>query len=160
MKIKIYHEDKRHSITLDVPDAECQEMIENDYRERLIRAVDGPAATRRTMQEIMDEEFNKPTFNSNHRETRHKKSLDALDPQGDTLVGEEDVRVSGEIGEYADLYTAIGRLEPRQQKLIYEVYYEEIKQKDIAKMENVSEAAVSRRLKRAVGQLRKLLGAV
>lgn len=100
MKITVYYEDKTHATTLEVPDADCEIWVETDYQQRLAAAEDKAAVTRRTPQEIMDEECNKPTFNSHQRETRRHVSIDALDPQGDTLQGTADV----ETGLFDDDY--------------------------------------------------------
>ena len=100
MKITVYYEDKTCTTTLEVPDADCEIWVETDYQQRLAAAEDKAAVTRRTPQEIMDEECNKPTFNSHQRETRRHVSIDALDPQGDTLQGTADV----ETGLFDDDY--------------------------------------------------------
>ena len=89
MKITVYYEDKNHPLILDVPDNDCEIWIENDYRQRLSRAQDKASVTRRTAQEIMDEECNKPTFNSHQRETRRHVSLDALDLDGNLLIAND-----------------------------------------------------------------------
>ena len=34
MKIRIYHERKDEAIVLEVPDGECEIMVENDYGEK------------------------------------------------------------------------------------------------------------------------------
>ncbi len=81
MKITVYYEDKNHPTILDVPDADCEIWIEDDYQRRLSAAEDKSTVTRRTAQEIMDEDYNKPTFNSNQSETRRHVHLDALDPE-------------------------------------------------------------------------------
>lgn len=81
MKIRIYHERKDEAIVLEVPDEECEIMVENDYRRCLGLAEDKSSVQRRTAQEIMDEDFNKPTFNKNQAETRRHVLLSALDPE-------------------------------------------------------------------------------
>lgn len=48
----------------DVPGTGCEIWIEEDYRRRISAARDKSSVTRRTTQEIMDEDYNKPTFNS------------------------------------------------------------------------------------------------
>ena len=103
MKITVYYEDKTCATTLEVPDADCEIWVETDYQQRLAAAEDKAAVTRRTPQEIMDEECNKPTFNSHQRETRRHVSIDALDPQGDTLQGTADV----ETGLFDDDYVEV-----------------------------------------------------
>lgn len=57
MKITVYYEDKTHATTLEVPDADCEIWVETDYQQRLAAAEDKSTVTRRSPQEIMDEEW-------------------------------------------------------------------------------------------------------
>ena len=155
MKITVYYEDKTCTTTLEVPDADCEIWVETDYQQRLAAAEDKAAVTRRTPQEIMDEECNKPTFNSHQRETRRHVSIDALDPQGDTLQGTADVETGLFDDDYAELYRAIEKLRPQQKELLRKVFWEDMKQRDIGKSEGVDESAVSHRLLRSYARLKK-----
>lgn len=157
MKITVYYEDKNHPTTIDVPDEDCEIWIEDDYRRRLSAAEDKSSVTRRTAQEIMDEDYNKPTFNSHQRETRRHMSLDALDPLGDTLVGSSDVESAVCKEDYADLHRAISRLKPKQRDLIKKVFWEDIKQVEVAKAQGVSESAIAQRMAVVYARLKKLL---
>ena len=157
MKIIIYYEDKNHPTILDVPDKECEIWIEEDYQRRLDSAADKSSVYRRTAQEIMDEDYNKPTFNSHQRETRRHVSLDALDPLGDTVIGAEDVESTVCQEDYADLYDAISKLKPKQQELIKKTFWEEIKQVEIARAEGVSESAIAQRMAAIYKRLKKFL---
>lgn len=60
MKIKMYYEDKFHPTVLEVPDEECSMMVETDYQQRLEEAEDKSQVIRRSVQEIIDEDFSKP----------------------------------------------------------------------------------------------------
>lgn len=91
MKITVYYEDNRDRTTIEVPDEDCEIWVENDYQRRLAEAEDKSSVVRRTPQQIMDEDCNRPTYNNQHAETRRHVSLDALDPMGDTVIGTEDV---------------------------------------------------------------------
>ena len=133
MKITIYYEDKNHPTILDVPDGECEIWVEEDYHRRLSSAEDKASVTRRSAQEIMDEDFNKPSFNSHQRETRRHVSLDAFDPDGNHFAGAEDVEEEILKEDYSDLHRAISRLKPKQRDLIKKVFWEDIKQVEIAK---------------------------
>ena len=46
-------------------------MIDSDYEERLSSAEDKEAVARRSVQEIMEERFNKPEYNNWHKFNRH-----------------------------------------------------------------------------------------
>lgn len=156
MKIKVYYEDKRHPIELDVPDAQCEIWVEDDYRRRLSAAEDKSAVTRRTAQEIMDEDYNKPTFNNNQTETRRHVSLDALNADGNLIGHTDDVGIT-EPDRYEELQKAIGRLKPRQRELIKKVFWEDIRQVEIAKAEGVSESAIAQRMAAIYARLKKFL---
>lgn len=157
MKITVYYEDKNHPTILDVPDADCEIWIEDDYQRRLSAAEDKSSVTRRTAQEIMDEDYNKPTFNSHQRETRRHVSLDALDSLGDTLDGVSDVENAVFEEDYSDLHRAISRLKPKQRDLIKKVFWEDIKQVEIAKAQGVSESAIAQRMAVIYARLKKFL---
>ena len=64
MTIQIRYDSKFE--TLEVTEAECEQMIRTDYEERLLTAADPSTVQPRTMQEIMDERFNKPEYNNYH----------------------------------------------------------------------------------------------
>ena len=161
MKIKLYYESKldRDTVTLEVPDDQCEIMVETDYRQRLAQAKpeERSAVTRRDPQSIIDEECNKPTFNNNHAETRRHVALDALDPEGrhisDGTMLEEIVCCDN----HEELRRAIAMLTPDQQALLRRVYWEKTKQRDIAREEGVDESAVAKRLSRIYARLRKLM---
>lgn len=80
MEIQIRYENINESkdpitVIIEVPDSDCTLMIETDYEERLANAADGEEVSRRSVQEIMDEEFNKPLYNIWHREHRHRGEI-------------------------------------------------------------------------------------
>lgn len=78
MKIYVYCEDKNEKTYLDVPEEECTVMIQTDYERRLREAEDGEEVMPRTVQEILDEEINKPTFNNNQTETRRHSYIEDI----------------------------------------------------------------------------------
>ena len=157
MKITVYYEDKNHPTTINVPDEDCEIWIEDDYQRRLSTAEDKSSVSRRTAQEIMDEDYNKPTFNSHQKETRRHVSLDVLDPCGDTLVGSSNVEAAVCKEDYSDLHRAISRLRPKQRDLIKKVFWDDIKQVEAARAEGVSEAAIAQRMVVIYKRLKKFL---
>lgn len=158
MKINVYYEDKNHPIELDVPDAQCEIWVEDDYRRRLSAAEDKTTVTKRTAQEIMEEDYNKPTFNSNQRETRRHVHLDALDPEDKHISDGTDVLADLiKKEEYERLYVAIGKLQPQQQELLRQIFWEGVKQKEIAERDGVSERAITGRMKKIYAALKKSL---
>lgn len=158
MKINVYYEDKNHPIELDVPDAQCEIWVEDDYRRRLSAAEGKATVTKRTAQEIMDEDYNKPTFNNNQTETRRHVHLDALDPEDKHISDGTDVLADLiKKEEYERLYVAIGKLQPQQQELLRQIFWEGVKQKEIAERDGVSERAITGRMKKIYAALKKSL---
>ena len=158
MKIYLYYEDKNKKTYLDVPEDECTVMIQTDYERRLCEAEDGEEVMPRTVQEILDEEINKPTFNNNQTETRRHSYIEDMDPDdkhfddGTDILSDYIQRES-----FEELYRAIEQLEPKQQELLKKVFWEEIKQVDIAKSEGVGKTAIENRMTRIYARLKKLL---
>ena len=158
MKIKLYYEDKIHPTVLEVPDEECTVMVETDYQQRMAEAEDKSQVNKRSVQEIMDEDFNKPTFNRNHAETRRHVLLSAYDPEGKSVEGMSDIQSDLlDKDDYADLYQAIQKLRPKQKELLYKVFWQNVTQTDIAKEEGVGKSAINQRLTTICNHLRKYL---
>ena len=158
MKIYVYCEDKNEKTYLDVPEEECTVMIQTDYERRLREAEDGEEVMPRTVQEILDEEINKPTFNNNQTETRRHSYIEDMDPDdkhfddGTDILSDYIQRES-----FEELYRAIEQLEPKQQELLKKVFWEGIKQVGIAKSEGVGKTAIENRMSRIYAKLKKLL---
>lgn len=157
MKITVYYEDKSHPITLEVPDEECTVMVETDYRQRLAVAEDKDAIMRRTMQEIMDEDFNKAAFNNHHAETRRHVSLTALDPKEKAIVGAMDVETDLLCEDYSNLYAAIQMLKPKQREILRKLFLEGMKQVEIAREMGLAKSTISERIDRIYLSLKKNL---
>ena len=158
MKITVYYEDKNRPTTIDVPDEDCEIWIEDDYQRRLSAAEDKSSVIRRTAQEIMDEDYNKPTFNSHQKETRRHVSMDALDPEDKHLTESRDILQELIMREgYEELYAAIRKLQPQQQELLHQIFWEGVKQKEIAARDGVSERAITGRMKKIYAALKKSL---
>ena len=63
MKITVYYEDNRDRTTIEIPDEDCEIWVETDYQQRLAAAEGKTPVTRRTPQQIMDEEYSPPVEN-------------------------------------------------------------------------------------------------
>ena len=103
-------------------------------------------------------DLDRQEYNNNHKETRRHCSLDAynlddalfpsdVDVLRDILKAENDKR----------LHNAIAKLEPRQQKLIRQVFFEGRGYTDIARAEGLDESAVRHATTRALKKKKKLL---
>ena len=103
-------------------------------------------------------ELDRQEHNNNQTETRRHCSLDAYNL--DDGLFPSDVDIERDLGITEDnrrLYAAIKKLEPRQQYLVEQVYFEGRKQIDLAKEEGVSHVAITYALQRAVKKLKKFL---
>lgn len=89
-------------------------------------------------------------------DTSHWISLWNTD--GDVVDLKMDVQAEVEWNEERErLHRAISRLSHEQQVLLDEVYFQYVPQKEIAKREKVSEAAISARITRILSKLKKYL---
>ena len=75
IRVKYYANDESKApMTMDVEvaEGECKIMIEQDYQQRKRAAAEGEPVVRRSAQEIIDGEFNRPLYNDWHREHRRR----------------------------------------------------------------------------------------
>lgn len=80
MKVRVKYESQNEAkapvaIDVEISDGEWLLMVEKDYEKRKEEASQGETVTRRSAQEIMDEEFNKPLYNNWHREHRRRSAF-------------------------------------------------------------------------------------
>ena len=157
MQIKIRYDN--YFQTVEVTEAECEKMIRTDYEERRAAAADPSTVQPRTMQEIMDERFNKPEHSNYKKEHRHSYSLDACDFEGFDYIDQDAFLM--ENMERENLLTALAaamdELEPQQKVLVYRIFYNGEKAADIAKECGVSKAASHDRLSKIYAVLQKKL---
>jgi len=96
--------------------------------------------------------------NSDRKHRYNDCSLDAYDVDGNYVPSDEDI-----VGDFLKkeerelLYKAIRSLLPEQQDLIFRIYFNNEKMCDIATECGVSKAAISRRVDRALAQLKKII---
>ena len=158
MEIYVYYEDKNEKTYFDVPEDECTIMIQTDYERRLREAENGEEVMPRSVQEIIDDEINKPTFNNNQTETRRHTHIEDVDPEDRHFDDGTDI-LSDYIKRegFEELYTALEQLEPQQRELVNKVFWEEMKQTEIAKEEGISNMAITNRFKKIYAKLKKIL---
>ena len=147
MEIYVYYEDKNDKTYFDVPEDECTIMIQTDYERRIREADEGEEVMPRSVQEIIDDEINKPTFNNNQTETRRHTHIENVDPEDRHFDDGTDI-LSDYIKRegFEELYAALEQLEPQQRELVNKVFWEEMKQTEIAKAEGVKKASIESRL--------------
>ena len=157
MKVKIRYDDSFQ--TVEVTEEECESMIRADYEERRASAEDPAMVKPRTMQEILDAEFNHPEYNNYKHEHRYTLSADARTYEGmdyadifgnPQFVYERNLVIS-------DIQAAIAALQPQQRDLLSRVLFEKERPSDIARELGVSRQAIDQKLARIYGALKKNL---
>lgn len=155
MQIKIRYDYQTQ--TVEVPEEECESMIRNDYEERLAAAEDPSTVQPRTMQEIMDERFNKPEYNSIHKQRKHTRSLDCFDMESNDFANEEETLGSDleQKEMVCALHEAMKTLLPEQIELIQRIYFDGECAKDVAEDLGITKQALNNRLNKIYDQIRK-----
>ena len=115
-----------------------------------------PEEIRQNVRDMM-EELRKLEYNADQRQYRREKAfIDDLFGQIHSISpSPEDVILRKK--KYSLLYEAIKKLPTSQRKLIYDIFFNNISQSEIAKRGGVSKPAISQRLKRALATLKKEL---
>lgn len=124
--IRISYEDRKNPIYFEISESEYQIMVDADVENRTKNAIangesENYVAPPRSVQQILDEEINRPTYNINQKETRRHCLLSSVDPNNkyicdnhdfvDDLLAKENIE---------ELYQAIDRLQPQQKELLYQ----------------------------------------
>lgn len=101
--------------------------------------------------------IDKEIFNSDRKETRRHNSIDGMHEAGVQLADPtaDMAATTEEVNRNEKLYNAINQLLPRQKDLVWKVYFEEMSLVEIARDENVTEAAIRNRLKKIYKKLEK-----
>ena len=157
MQIRIRYDNSFQ--TVEVTEAECESMIRNDYEERRAAAADPSTVQPRTMEEIMDDRFNRVERNNGYNYRIHTIAFDDCSFEGDAFIDRSvNTEADFETEELLkELRAAIGTLQPQQRELLYRIFQNGESQVDIASAENVSNVAVFNRLQRIYAVLRKKL---
>ena len=103
-------------------------------------------------------DMDRQEYNVNHKETRRHVLLSAIDPAERYLTAETDLlRDLIDEEDHERLMAAIAKLQPQQRELLYRVYWNGEKQKDIAAEDGVSERAITGRMKKIYAALKKFM---
>lgn len=150
--MKKYYDD-RHQLNMEISNTKDGSMLIKLYQPTGIKEI---MVTEAEGKEII--ELNRIEYNDNHRETRRHVSLDAYDPYG-ALVKDNANPLQKIINkeEIEQLHHSIGQLNPEQQKLLMKKFWDDMKQIDIAKEEDVSKMAITKRLQTIYRNLKKIL---
>lgn len=157
MKVRIRYDNSFQ--TVEVTEAECESMIRADYEERLAAADDPSTVQPRSMQEIFDEQFNKPEYNSYHAYYRRTSGLEACDFEGETFADETDApdRIL-ESKEFMEaVLSIVQELKPERQELVQRVLIDGQSMADVAREFGVDRSNISHRIDRITKLLKKNL---
>ncbi len=155
MKIKIRYDYQYQ--TVEVTEAECEKMIRADYEERLSAAADPSTVQPRTMQEIMDERFNKPEYNSIHQYRANTTGLEGLDCDSRAFIDPSiDVESDYEAEELLQaIREVLCTLKPSQQELVRRVYFNNERPANLAREFGITKQSMNDRLNTIYAVLRK-----
>ena len=124
------------------------------------RFADGHMEELEVEQEVAEtlKELDRQEYNSNQKESRRHVTFDVSEELAWLAV--EDQRLARLFGGVTDeqmLCDAIGELNPKQQELIFLVFFKNISISEIARRSGVSQPAISQRVQTAINKLKKLL---
>jgi DNA-directed RNA polymerase specialized sigma subunit len=165
MRIRILYDNK--PTYLEVPEEDCSVMIDADYEDRLSSAGDKETVTRRSMQEIMEECFNKPEYNNWHKFDRHygmpKKPFrkdDESENESDHMDYLPDKSYEAAIlqkEEYEEICDIIRKtLKEKQAELLIAIVLDGVSVTAYAEREGVSVSAISHRMETAIKNFKRV----
>ena len=165
MKIRILYDNK--PTYLEVPDEDCSIMIDADYWDRRSSAEYKETVARRSLQEIMEERFNKPEYNNWHKFDRHRgmpKRQFRKDDEGedetdhmDTLPDYSDEKNREKQEEYEDICDIIRKtLKEKQAELLIAIVMDGVSVTEYAEREGVSVSAISHRIETAIKNFKRV----
>ena len=165
MKIKILYDNK--PTYLEVADEDCTVLIDADYEDRLYSAEEKETVSRRSVQEIMDERFNKPDYNNWHKFDRHRgqpkkqflKDGEEEDKTDgiDTVPDKSDEEFRNRQYDYEYICEIIrNNLKAKQADLLIAIVLDGISVSEYAKHEGVTVSAISHRMETAIKNFKKV----
>lgn len=119
-------EQKYYAIFKDVNGIEQKVEVEKEVAEALIQAHRSEKA------------------NARYNE-RHTYSLDSLSYEGEAFASYDDYMFEKELTHKEKVKAVLGSMKPKQAKLLFSIFFLKKTQQEIAKEENVSQAAISQR---------------
>lgn len=142
----------------EIPDCECKEMVERDYYERCKQATDPNKVSRRTAQEVITENINKPTYNNARRYLRNTSAI------ADIITRSENVNdlpnailFEKDQSEVVAIEIAICSLPPHERDVLISHCILGYSVNELASWHGVSQQMISKRLKSARVHLMKIL---
>ncbi|MCL2559266.1 MAG: hypothetical protein FWE07_02155 [Turicibacter sp.] len=158
---------KEEVVALEIPAAEFETMLENDYQERLAYATDGEVVERRTPQAIFDE-LNRKERNSWQTHTRHQHqfqmTLEIEDETSiethtmDRFIDDSQAKERQRQEDYEALCQKLrGQLNPDQVEMIIAICLDGMSVKDYAAQIDEKPNTVTKRFMRIKNFLKENL---
>lgn len=104
-------------------------------------------------------ELDRADLANDKKETRRHYHFEYCNYEGDDFIDTKGTvdSIFDDKSMEEELHIAIAKLKPKQQELIYAIYFEGVSVNDYAAKEGVDQSAVSHRLETAKNNLKKLL---
>jgi DNA-directed RNA polymerase specialized sigma24 family protein len=142
-------------------------MIDADYKDRLTSAEDKETVAHRSLQEIIEERFNKPEYNNWHKFDRHRgmpKRQFRKDDEGedetdhmDYLPDKSYEAAIQQKEEYEGICDIIRKtLKEKQAELLIAIVLDGVSVTEYAEREGVSVSAISHRMETAIKNFKKV----
>ena len=134
---------------------EITEMkISNDYEIRVeqkyyaifkdVNGIEQKVEVEKEVVEALIQAHRSEKANARYNE-RHTYSLDSLSYEGEAFASYDDYMFEKELTHKEKVKAVLGSMKPKQAKLLFSIFFLNKTQQEIAKEENVSQAAISQR---------------
>lgn len=129
-------------------------IISNDYEIRVeqkyyaifkdVNGIEQKVEVEKEVAEALFQAHRSEKANARYNE-RHTYSLDSLSYEGEAFASYDDYMFEKELAHKEKVKTVLGSMKPKQAKLLFSIFFLNKTQQEIAKEENVSQAAISQR---------------
>lgn len=128
--------------------------ISNDYEIRVeqkyyvifkdVNGIEQKVEVEKEVAEALIQAHRSEKANARYNE-RHTYSLDSLSYEGEAFASYDDYMFEKELTHKEKVKAVLGSMKPKQAKLLFSIFFLNKTQQEIAKEENVSQAAISQR---------------
>ena len=129
-------------------------IISNDYEIRVeqkyyaifkdVNGIEQKVEVEKEVAEALIQAHRSEKANARYNE-RHTYSLDSLSYEGEAFASYDDYMFEKELTHKEKVKAVLGSMKPKQAKLLFSIFFLNKTQQEIAKEENVSQAAISQR---------------
>ena len=128
--------------------------ISNDYEIRVeqkyyaifkdVKGIEQKVEVEKEVAEALKQAHRSEKANARYNE-RHTYSLDSFSYEGEAFASYDDYMFEKELTHKEKVKAVLGSMKPKQAKLLFSIFFLNKTQQEIAKEENVSQAAISQR---------------